>query len=213
VEGVSRVARQLGRMHLKMDVHMVADDVALAPPDRRYRLQPMDVGTSFYDIPLPKFGDIVFKRKTHAADADDVASFLHAAESGDVESLSKLLALGVHVDVEEMSGSRRTALQVAATKGHESVVRLLLNAGADRDHRDANGVTPVVAALQFEHVRLAKLMTAHESIEPTTTTIGGKRVRIVSTSNHTRLSSATSFDTVEHDVVSRRRVSTCLFAC
>ena len=44
-----------------------------------------------------------------------------------------------------------TALYIAAAKGHDAVVRTLLDAGADKDLARNDGVTPLMIAAQTGH--------------------------------------------------------------
>jgi uncharacterized protein len=54
-----------------------------------------------------------------------------------VTLVTDLLARGAHVDDEDNRG--RTALLIAAERGHTEIVRILLAHGADRTHRDKDG--------------------------------------------------------------------------
>ncbi|NEA60384.1 ankyrin repeat domain-containing protein [Streptomyces sp. SID13666] len=64
----------------------------------------------------------------------DVADQLvRSADAGDVISVARQLELGAAVDAPDTGG--RTALDVAAGRGHADVVRLLIDAGADLEQR------------------------------------------------------------------------------
>ncbi len=65
-------------------------------------------------------------------------ALLTAAETGNVAVLSRLLRGGAHVFVRE-SSSARTPLMIAAAKGHDSAVELLLACGSDRLALDGAG--------------------------------------------------------------------------
>lgn len=65
------------------------------------------------------------------------AALSSAANAGRAEVVAALLALGVPADVPDSHGW--TALMTAAWQDHPGVARLLLDAGANRDHRDARG--------------------------------------------------------------------------
>jgi ankyrin repeat protein len=60
----------------------------------------------------------------------------------------------------------QTALMLAARRGDEAVVRLLLAAGADRAKTDAAGRTAAELARQQGHATLATLLIAPESALP-----------------------------------------------
>ncbi|EPT05608.1 hypothetical protein FOMPIDRAFT_1103033, partial [Fomitopsis schrenkii] len=46
-------------------------------------------------------------------------------------------------DVDRADNSGWTALQIAASAGHEDVVRELLGAGANVNHKNDKGITPL----------------------------------------------------------------------
>ncbi|MDQ7785419.1 MAG: ankyrin repeat domain-containing protein, partial [Desulfomonilaceae bacterium] len=52
----------------------------------------------------------------------------------------------------------RTALMQAARYGHSGVVRVLLEHGADVNHRDGQGNTALSMALDFGHRETARLL-------------------------------------------------------
>jgi len=66
----------------------------------------------------------------------------HVAEQGDEAILTFLCALS-KLDVESKDGFNRTPLSWAAEKGHEAVVKLLLEKGAEPDAKDKDGRTPL----------------------------------------------------------------------
>ena len=74
-----------------------------------------------------------------------------AAESGNLERVTELLAQ--HAVVDDQDGEGRTPLHLAAEAGHALVVKLLLDRGAEANAKDADGNTPL------ELVR--KAMAAH----------------------------------------------------
>ena len=53
---------------------------------------------------------------------------------------------------------RKTALMWAATRGHEAVVRLLLEKGADIDAKDGDGMTAFMEAADQEHETIVRLL-------------------------------------------------------
>jgi hypothetical protein len=77
--------------------------------------------------------------------ADRSATLRSAAETGDVRQLRALLGAQVRIDAPDARG--RTALMLAALRGQAESVDLLLAQGADPNAADANGTTPLQAAL------------------------------------------------------------------
>ena len=75
--------------------------------------------------------------------SDDERALLEAADRGDIETIERVIAAGVDVDVTDPSG--RTALHLAAPK-HGSCVRLLLDAGAHPEARTRSRSTPLHGA-------------------------------------------------------------------
>ena len=66
-----------------------------------------------------------------------------AAWAGDTAEVRRLLAGGADV---KAKGAERTALQWAASKGHEGVVTMLLDAGANVEARETDGITALQLA-------------------------------------------------------------------
>jgi ankyrin repeat protein len=70
---------------------------------------------------------------------DGGQALFSAANAGRTEALAALLAYGVPADVPDAHGW--TALMTAAWQDQPEVARVLLHAGANREHRDARGRT------------------------------------------------------------------------
>jgi len=76
---------------------------------------------------------------------DTGAQLRRSAESGDVVALRALLDKQPAVDARD--GKGRTALMLATLQGRSQAVDMLLSAGADPNATDAQGATPLQAAL------------------------------------------------------------------
>jgi hypothetical protein len=95
----------------------------------------------------PQLGAAAATESARAASrpADRSATLRSAAETGDVRQLRALLGAQVRIDAPDARG--RTALMLAALRGQAESVDLLLAQGADPNAADANGTTPLQAAL------------------------------------------------------------------
>jgi ankyrin repeat protein len=72
---------------------------------------------------------------------------IEAAKRGDVPTTRKLLE-GGNSDLSVADGFGRTALHYAARLGHEDIMRILIEAGAQVDAKDNDGYTPLLRAIQ-----------------------------------------------------------------
>jgi hypothetical protein len=84
--------------------------------------------------------------------ADRSATLRSAAETGDVRQLQGLLGAQVPVDAPDARG--RTALMLAALHGQAESIDVLLAHGADPNAADANGTTPLQAALTADQTAI-----------------------------------------------------------
>ncbi len=93
-------------------------------------------------------------RAAEAAPPDGPAAALRrAAEAGDVPELRSLLQAEVRIDAPDPLG--RTALMLAASQGRIEAVDVLLAHGADPNVADAEGTTPLQAALAIHQPAIA----------------------------------------------------------
>jgi ankyrin repeat protein len=85
-----------------------------------------------------------------------------ASENGHTDIVASLLQAGAEVN---HHGSRRgTAIRIAAEKGFEPIVELLLRAGSSIDGLDEiHLLTPLMAALDAGHCRIAKRLIESEA--------------------------------------------------
>ncbi|MCP9266187.1 Ankyrin repeat domain-containing protein 17 [Dirofilaria immitis] len=65
-----------------------------------------------------------------------------------------------NVDMQTES-NHDTALTLAATGGHDSLVELLITRGADIEHKDKKGFTPIILAATGGHVNVVELLLNH----------------------------------------------------
>ena len=97
------------------------------------------------------------------ARTDGKTALHHAAEKGNVSVTAALLAKGAAVNA-QTKGKEETPLMLAALRGNAEVVRLLLDAGADKEMWDWRGCTAWVIAKQANHDReLRNLFGANEA--------------------------------------------------
>jgi ankyrin repeat protein len=70
----------------------------------------------------------------------------HAVHGGSLKVVQSLLELG-RVQVDIPNARNETALQIACRRGHADIVAHLLEANADPDRRDGQGLTPFLSAV------------------------------------------------------------------
>ncbi|MBV8858079.1 MAG: ankyrin repeat domain-containing protein [Acidobacteria bacterium] len=109
-------------------------------------------------------------RTTHAP------TLFGAAEEGDAAAVARLLASGLAADERRGHGGE-TPLMRAAARGHETVVRLLLDAGADACARRADGFTPLILAVFFGHEPVVRLLVERGADASARTGLGTTAVR------------------------------------
>ncbi|KAL7936154.1 ankyrin repeat-containing domain protein [Trichoderma chlorosporum] len=92
-------------------------------------------------------------------DEDSQTLFLRAAERGDEKMVQILMATGkIDINVRDR-GYQETPLIWAARKGHEAVVKLLLNAGADVNVSEKNsGETALTLAIEGGNVSIIQAL-------------------------------------------------------
>lgn len=86
-----------------------------------------------------------------------------ASENGHTDIVASLLKAGAEVN--HYGGHRGTAIRIAAEKGFEPIVELLLRTGSSIDDADdVHLLTPLMASLDAGHVRVAKRLIESEAI-------------------------------------------------
>lgn len=68
----------------------------------------------------------------------------------------------IDLDAVDPNGGR-TPLHYASSQGHASIVKKLLNAGADVNRRDQYGRTPIQLAAMYGHAAIARAILAHQA--------------------------------------------------
>ncbi len=91
-------------------------------------------------------------------EADRGKLMFDAAQRGQYYRLRDLLDGAQKGDIEWKSGSCETALFVASAFGHQSCVKLLLEAGAEVDSDDCIGWTPLRISSNCGHLEVVKLL-------------------------------------------------------
>ena len=84
---------------------------------------------------------------------DPAAALRHAAETGDIPQLQMLLGKPHHIDARDETG--RTALMLATLHGQIRAADALLAQGADPNAADAQGTTPLQAAVAGDQQAIA----------------------------------------------------------
>ncbi|KAJ3118250.1 hypothetical protein HDU96_002983 [Phlyctochytrium bullatum] len=85
-----------------------------------------------------------------------------AAKFGSEESLRSLISNGAHLDAKTGLGLK-SALHIAAERGHDGVCRILIEAAADRNRtiitaKDAWGRTPLYAAVEAKNEAICQIL-------------------------------------------------------
>jgi hypothetical protein len=93
------------------------------------------------------------------AGANPAAAFRHAAEVGDLATLSVLAEKQADIAARDSAG--RTALMLATLHGEADAVDALLAYGADPNAADADGTTPLQAATAGDRPAIAAALRRH----------------------------------------------------
>ena len=87
--------------------------------------------------------------------------FTKLAEDGDEGGVRRMLEQGTPVDVIDNGRFNVTPLQVAARSGHLEIVKILLAAGANVNHVDHDGFSPVTSAAGAKKWSVVKILAEH----------------------------------------------------
>lgn len=89
-------------------------------------------------------------------------SIVEHASSGDKEAVTRCLMAGRKKAAKYADYDDRTALHLAACKGHTEIVKLLLNNGASPNARDHRKQTPIDNAKAHGHMEILRIMENHK---------------------------------------------------
>jgi len=113
--------------------------------------------------------DLVYLEKTlHSQRAIDSSSqyLWLACEQGNVDRVAQLITK-MNVDPNSLNPRRRTPLSIAASYGHENVVRTLLGySEVDVTVRDVTGATALTWAAARGHLTILELLLSSEPLSP-----------------------------------------------
>jgi ankyrin repeat protein len=82
-----------------------------------------------------------------------------AVQSGQIEIVKRLISGGVEIDPVDNFGNTPLARAVFESRGKGEVIHLLLAAGADRNHKNKSGVSPLDLAKKIANFNVAQFFT------------------------------------------------------
>ena len=102
---------------------------------------------AFLLIGLGFFASLHSSGTPEAAPADGQRQLYEYCLSGDIGALNKLLAGNSSYNVNAQNTGGTTVLMFAAAQGHDDIVQLLLNLGANQNLQDNQGKTALMMAI------------------------------------------------------------------
>uniref|UniRef100_A0A7N0TV25 Protein kinase domain-containing protein n=1 Tax=Kalanchoe fedtschenkoi TaxID=63787 RepID=A0A7N0TV25_KALFE len=94
------------------------------------------------------------------SDMQEIGTFLSFASRGDRVGLNLMLRNGISPDVQDYDS--RTALHLAASEGHASIVELLLHYGANLNLKDRWQRTPLTDARFYGHRDICRILEVNK---------------------------------------------------
>ncbi len=105
------------------------------------------------------FNDI--KRTQMTSRIDNVNKLFYVVSNNDV---AEMLALSRTLDIHDSDFDRRTALHVAAAKGNVDMIESLIRLGLDVNKQDISGKTPMMEAVERNHVGAIDCLISHGGV-------------------------------------------------
>ena len=105
-------------------------------------------------------GTIVLLSACSQAPQPPNITLFEAAIKGDLDATKQHIAAGTNLDKQDPNptGSKDTALGMAAAFGHSAVAIALINAGADLNKRNKDGNTPLHSAAFLCHTKIVQAL-------------------------------------------------------
>ena len=105
-------------------------------------------------------GTIVLLSACSQAPQPPNITLFEAAINGDLDATKQHIAAGTNLDKQDPNptGSKDTALGMAAAFGHSAVAIALINAGADLNKRNKDGNTPLHSAAFLCHTKIVQAL-------------------------------------------------------
>ncbi|KAJ8754876.1 hypothetical protein K2173_015388 [Erythroxylum novogranatense] len=103
-----------------------------------------------------KIGGFLFEEEGEETDPNMSVNLLNVASTGNASFLEALLNAKLDPDIGDTNG--RTPLHVAASKGHEECVAVLLKHGCNIHSRDVNGNTALWEAMASSHHSVFRIL-------------------------------------------------------
>ena len=126
---------------------------------------------------------LLFATSAYAQKADD-AALIEAAKNGDLSGVKSALSRGTSSNTKDENGT--TVLTWASYNGHEDVVKLLLDKGAEVDAKHStDGRTAMWFASQEGHAEVVKLLLEKGAeVNTKRTTTGATSLLLASKNGH-----------------------------
>ncbi|OQE36962.1 hypothetical protein PENCOP_c011G04543 [Penicillium coprophilum] len=128
------------------------------PPDSAFHETPSNTTTSNHSSPLSRFGDNSnppLHRRTSDSDIRPESPGPQLPKSYNDDTVLGLITSARH------DKGWISTLHIAAQKGHENIVVLLLRGNMDANKQDSDGRTPLIHAIIENHESVVRLLLSH----------------------------------------------------